>query len=100
MKAATAAAKSKGGCRQRTSVNSNKNKDEQTSDCEEEEEEDKMEEEDDPESERPGILLSLTPLRPFQSSNVKLCFWCVSICRMLIFEETEHKLMFLFVILA
>ena len=99
MKAATAAAKSKGGCRQRTSVNSNKNKDEQTSDCEEEEE-DKMEEEDDPESERPGILLSLTPLRPFQSSNVKLCFWCVSICRMLIFEETEHKLMFLFVILA
>ena len=34
MKAATAAAKSKGGCRQRTSVNSNKNKDEQTSDCE------------------------------------------------------------------
>ncbi|XP_076122124.1 PHD finger protein 20-like protein 1 isoform X2 [Alosa pseudoharengus] len=53
--AATAAAKSKGGCRPRTSVNSNKNKDEQMSDCEEEEEEEEinLEEEEDRESERP-----------------------------------------------
>lgn len=62
MKAATAAAKSKGGCRPRTSVNSSKSKDEPISDCEEEEE-DKLEEEEDRESERPGILLSLIPLR-------------------------------------
>ncbi|XP_063076423.1 PHD finger protein 20-like protein 1 isoform X2 [Engraulis encrasicolus] len=50
VKAATAAAKSRGGCRPRTSLNSNKNKEDHTSDCEETE--DKLEEEEDPESER------------------------------------------------
>ncbi|KAL2102011.1 hypothetical protein ACEWY4_003772 [Coilia grayii] len=49
VKAANAAAKSRGGCRPRTSLNSNKNKDEHMSDCEEP---DKLEEEEDPESER------------------------------------------------